>query len=104
MNIIGPSDIGLSQYGRKVTIVSFTMGKYKFNGTINDQNLVELVTPGFPTPCTATWTTRCATRNTKISAESCIPGQIHVHQGDPRLNPAHNYYEINVTDVKANVR
>ena len=32
-----------------------------------------------------------------------FPGQIHVHQGDPRLNPAHNYYEINVTDVKANV-
>ena len=31
-----------------------------------------------------------------------FPGLIHVHQGDPRLNPAHNYYEINVTDVKAN--
>ena len=27
--IVGPSDIGLSQIGRKVTIVSFTMGKYK---------------------------------------------------------------------------
>jgi len=42
--IVGPSDFGLSQNGRKVTIVSFTMlGKYKVNGTINDQNLVELV-------------------------------------------------------------
>src|SRR5262245_8064645 len=27
--IVGASDFGLSQFGRKVTIVSFTMGKYK---------------------------------------------------------------------------
>ena len=26
-----------------------------------------------------------------------------MRQGDPRLNPAHNYYEYDVTDVKANV-
>jgi glyoxylase-like metal-dependent hydrolase (beta-lactamase superfamily II) len=26
-----------------------------------------------------------------------------VHQGDPRLNPAHNYYDVNVTDVKVNL-
>jgi hypothetical protein len=43
LDIIGPSDFGLSQSGRKVTIVTFTVGKYKFNGRINDQNLVELV-------------------------------------------------------------
>src|SRR4029077_15731197 len=35
--IVGASDFGLSQFGRKVTIVSFRMGKYKVNGTINDQ-------------------------------------------------------------------
>ena len=28
---------------------------------------------------------------------------MHVHQGDPRLNPAHNYYELKITSVKANV-
>jgi glyoxylase-like metal-dependent hydrolase (beta-lactamase superfamily II) len=32
-----------------------------------------------------------------------FPTLLHVHQGDPRLNPAHNYYEYNVTDVKTNV-
>jgi len=32
-----------------------------------------------------------------------FPTLLHVHQGDPRLNPAHNYYEYKVTDVKANV-
>jgi glyoxylase-like metal-dependent hydrolase (beta-lactamase superfamily II) len=32
-----------------------------------------------------------------------FPTLVHVHQGDPRLNPAHNYYEYTITDVKANV-
>jgi metallo-beta-lactamase superfamily protein len=32
-----------------------------------------------------------------------FPMLLHVHQGDPRLNPAHNIYELKVTDVKANV-
>ena len=53
--IVGSSDAGLSQNGRRVTIVSFTMsigtlGKYRVNGTINDQNLVELTDTWFPNP------------------------------------------------------
>ena len=48
--IVGASDFGLSQFGRKVTVVSFTMGKYRVNGTINDQNLVELTDTWFPNP------------------------------------------------------
>ena len=73
--IIGASDIGLSQFGRKVTIVSFTLGKYKFNGTINDQNLVELVDTWFPNPMYGDMDYEIATRNTKISAASCFPGK-----------------------------
>src|SRR5580704_4558663 len=46
--IVGPSDAGLSQNGRKVTIVSFTIGKYRVNGTMNDQNLVEVTDTWFP--------------------------------------------------------
>src|SRR6266853_3954796 len=48
--IVGASDAGLSAYGRKVTIVSFTIGKYRVNGTINDRNLVELTDTWFPNP------------------------------------------------------
>jgi hypothetical protein len=49
--IVGPSDGGISPNGRKVTIVSFTaLGKYKVNGTINDQNFIELVTTWNPNP------------------------------------------------------
>ena len=101
--IIGASDIGLSQFGRKVTVVSFTMGKYKFNGTINDQNLVELVDTWFPNPMYGDMDYEMRYTKYKSFGGIMFPGQIHVHQGDPRLNPAHNYYEINVTDVKENV-
>jgi L-ascorbate metabolism protein UlaG (beta-lactamase superfamily) len=31
-----------------------------------------------------------------------FPMLFHTHQGDPRLNPAHNYYEYRLTDVKIN--
>src|ERR1051325_2812659 len=34
--------VGLSALGEWVTIVSFSYGKYRVNGTINDQNLIEL--------------------------------------------------------------
>jgi hypothetical protein len=40
--IVGPSDFGLSDFGQWVTIVSFSYGKYRVNGTINDKNLIEL--------------------------------------------------------------
>jgi metallo-beta-lactamase superfamily protein len=101
--IVGPSDFGLSQYGRKVTVVSFTMGKYKFNGTINDKNLVELVDTWIPNPVYGDMDYEMRYTKYRDFNGLMFPGMIHVHQGDPRLNPAHNYYEINVTDVKTNV-
>ena len=88
---------------RKVTIVSFTMGKYKFNGTINDKNLVELVDTWFPNPVYGDMDYEMRYTKYKDFGGIMFPGQIHVHQGDPQANPAHNYYEINVSDVKVNV-
>jgi hypothetical protein len=101
--IVGPSDFGLSQNGRKVTIVTFTMGKYKVNGTINDKNLVELVDTWYPNPVYGDMDYETRLTKYRDFGGVMFPGQIHVHQGDPRLNPAHNYYELEVTDVKANV-
>lgn len=101
--IVGPSDFGLSQNGRKVTIVSFTMGKYRVNGTINDRNLVELTDTWFPNPVYGDMDYEMRYTNYKNFDGVEFPTLLHVHQGDPRLNPAHNYYEYNVTDVKANV-
>src|SRR5262245_60524729 len=36
--IVGPSDFGLSAFGQWVTIVSFSYGKTRVNGAINDQH------------------------------------------------------------------
>ncbi len=101
--IVGPSDFGLSQGGRKVTIVSFTMGKYRVNGTINDQNLVELTDTWFPNPVYGDMDYEMRYTKYKNFDGVTFPTLVHVHQGDPRLNPAHNYYEYTITDVKANV-
>jgi hypothetical protein len=102
--IVGPSDFGLSQFGRKVTIVSFTlMGKYKMNVTVNDQNLVELVDTWFPNPVYGDMDYEMRYTMYKDFDGVKFPQLVHVHQGDPRLNPSHNYYEYKITDVKGNV-
>jgi glyoxylase-like metal-dependent hydrolase (beta-lactamase superfamily II) len=101
--IVGASDAGLSQFGRKVTIASFTIGKYRVNGTINDKNLVELTDTWFPNPVYGDMDYEMRYTKYKNFDGIQFPTMVHVHQGDPRLNPAHNYYEYNVTDVKANM-
>jgi Metallo-beta-lactamase superfamily len=101
--IVGASDAGLSAFGRKVTIVAFTMGKYRINGTINDQNLVELTDTWFPNPVYGDMDFEFRYTKYKSFDGVQFPTLLHVHQGDPRLNPAHNYYEYFVTDVKVNV-
>ena len=102
--IVGPSDFGLSNFGRKVTIVSFTLlGKYKMNVTINDQNLVELVDTWFPNPVYGDMDYEMRFTQYKDFNGVKFPQLVHVHQGDPRLNPAHNIYEYKITDVKGNV-
>ena len=103
--IVGPADFGLSQNGRKVTIVSFTVlgGKYTINGTINDQNLVELTDTWFPNPVYGDMNYEMRYTQYKDFGGVKFPTLFHVHQGDPRLNPAHNYYEIKITKVEPNV-
>jgi hypothetical protein len=104
MPIVGASDFGLSQNGRKVTIVSFSIldGKYKMNLTINDQNLVELVDTWFPNPVYGDMDYEMRYTQYRDVGGIKFPMLFHVHQGDPRLNPAHNYYEYKITSVKPN--
>ena len=98
--IVGASDFGLSQFGRKVTIVSFTLlGKYKMNVTVNDQNLVELVDTWFPNPVYGDMDYEMRYTQYKDFNGIKFPQLVHVHQGDPRLNPAHNYFEFKIADV-----
>ena len=102
--IVGPSDGGLSSNGRKITIVSFTtLGKYRVNGTINDQNLVELVTTWIPNPVYGDMLYEFRYTQYKDFGGVMFPALVHVHLGNPVLNPAHNIYEIKVNSVNANV-
>jgi glyoxylase-like metal-dependent hydrolase (beta-lactamase superfamily II) len=92
------------QGNRKTTIVSFTaLGKYKVNGTINDQNQVELVQTWIANPVLGD--TLYETRYTEYKDYSGVkfPTVWHSHQGDVRLNPGHNVMEIRVTSVQPNV-
>jgi glyoxylase-like metal-dependent hydrolase (beta-lactamase superfamily II) len=103
LQLLGASDFGLSQHGRWVTIVSFTfLGKYKINGHIDDRNLVELVGTWFPNPIYGDMDYEMRYTEYKDFGGVKFPMLLHTHQGDPRVNVAHNYYEYRVTSVKPN--
>jgi len=103
LRLVGASDFGLSQFGRWVTIVSFTfLDKYRINGTIDDQNLVELVGTQIPNPFYGEMDYEMRYTRYQDFGGVKFPMLFHTHQADPRLNPAHNYYEYALTGVKIN--
>ena len=102
--IVGPTNAGLTQNGRRANLVAFTaLGKYKVVGTINDQNLVELTTTWISNHVYGDMLYEIRHLNYKDFGGVKFPTTIHVHQGDPVLNPAHNMMEIRVTGVQTNV-
>lgn len=102
--IVGPTNAGLTENGRRANLVTFTaLGKYKVVGTINDQNLVELTTTWIPNAVYGDMLYEIRHLDYKDFGGVKFPTRIHVHQGDPVLNPAHNMMEIRVSDVRTNV-
>ena len=102
--IVGPTNAGLTENGRRANIVTFTaLGKYKVVGTINDQNLVELTTTWISNHVYGDMLYEIRHLNYKDFGGVKFPTTIHVHQGDPVFNPAHNMMEIRVSDVRTNV-
>jgi len=100
---LGASDFGLSQYGRWVTIVTFTyLGKYRINGTIDDHSLVELVDTWIANPIYGDMNYELRYTQYKDFNGVKFPMLWHTHQADPRLNVSHNYYEYRIADVKIN--
>jgi glyoxylase-like metal-dependent hydrolase (beta-lactamase superfamily II) len=94
---------GITQNG-KATLVSFTaMGKYRVNGTFNDQNLLELVQTWIPNPVYGDMLYELRYTNYKDFNGVKHPTVLHIHQGDPRLSVAHNSMEITLTSVQPNV-
>ena len=92
------------QVGKRVTVISFTaLGKYKVNGAINDQNVVEHVQTWVSTPVLGD--TLYETRYTAYKDFGSVkfPTDLHSHYGDVRLNPGHNSMQVTVTNVQPNV-
>src|SRR5947207_9688774 len=88
----------------KATLVSFTaMGKYRVNGTFNDQNMLELVQTWIPNPVYGDMLYELRYTNYKDYAGVKFPTVLHIHQGDPRLSVAHNSMEITINNVQPNV-
>ncbi len=101
--IVGESNGGLSQGGRMVTVVSFTaLGKYRVNGTINDENLIEIVSTWIPNSVYGEMLFEMRYTQYEEFDGIMFPTVLHEHQGDPVLNPAHNSLEIRVSDVRIN--
>lgn len=102
--IVGPTNAGLTENGRRAHLVAFTaLGKYKVVGTINDQNLVELTTTWIPNAVYGDMLYEIRHLNYKDFGGVKFPTTLHVHQGDPVFNPAHNLMDIRVSDVRTNV-
>ena len=99
-----PTAASVNLAGSRVTIVSFTaMGKYRVNGTINDQNLVERVQTWVPNPVFGDMVYEHRYTEYKDYGGVKFPTLLHSHQGDPRLNPGHNSMEVRATSVQPNV-
>jgi glyoxylase-like metal-dependent hydrolase (beta-lactamase superfamily II) len=99
-----PASPGAITQNGKATLVSFTaMGKYRVNGTFNDQNMLELVQTWIPNPVYGDMLYELRYTNYKDFAGVKFPTVLHIHQGDPRLSVAHNSMEITLNNVQPNV-
>ena len=93
---------------RKLNIVSFTFGKYRINGTFNDENLLERVQTRIPNPVRGDLNYEAEYTQWKEVGGVKFPGNFHNHTDwdnetqAPNYNGGHNSFGLNVTDIKPN--
>jgi len=94
---------------RKVNVISFTaLGKYRVNGTINDQNLVERVQTWVPNPVRGDMNQEGEYTQWKEFGGVKFPTNFHHHTDwddetqPPNYNGGHNSLTFSVKDVKPN--
>jgi glyoxylase-like metal-dependent hydrolase (beta-lactamase superfamily II) len=104
ITVAGSSNPGMTQGGKKATIISFTaLGKYRINGQINDQNLVEMVQTWVANPVLGDMLYETRMTDYKDFAGVKFPTLLHSHQGDLRRNKGENSVEVRVSNVQPNV-
>ncbi len=95
--------VSLVLEGQPKTIVSFTaMDKYRVNGTITADNLVERVQTWVPNAVFGDMVMEHRYTEYKDYDGVKFPTVLHSHQGDPRINPGHNFQEVRVSGVQVN--
>lgn len=91
------------QGGRMVTIVSFlALGKYRVNGTIGPEHLVDHVQTWIANPVLGDMLYETRYSDYKDFGGVKHPTWLHTHQGDFGLYPADNSLDIRVSDVIVN--
>jgi glyoxylase-like metal-dependent hydrolase (beta-lactamase superfamily II) len=84
--------------GKQLTVVSFTAhGKYKVNGYVNEQNLLEKVETWIPNPLFGDMLVETSYSDYRNFGGVQFPGKIQTSQG------GHPTLDLAVTDVQANV-
>jgi glyoxylase-like metal-dependent hydrolase (beta-lactamase superfamily II) len=100
-----------NEYGQRVTVVSFmALGKYRVNGTINAQNLIQRVQTWIPNPVVGDMYYETVFSNYKDMGGIKIPGRFHQHQDYddgarlPNISGGDHAFGLEtITDVKVNV-
>ena len=94
---------------RRLNIISITvLGKYRVNGTINDQNLVERVQTWVPNPVRGDMNYEGEYTQWRDVSGVKWPGNFHHHQDwddetqAPNYNGGHNRITFNVKDITVN--
>lgn len=94
---------------RRLRIISFTaLGKYRVNGTINDQNLVERVQTWVPNPVRGDMNQEGEYTQWRDVSGVKFPGNFHHHTDwddetqPPNYNGGHNSLTFNVKDIRVN--
>jgi glyoxylase-like metal-dependent hydrolase (beta-lactamase superfamily II) len=88
--------------GGNYVFLSFTHGKYRINGQINSQNLVERVQTWVANPVLGDMFWEVRYSDYKDYSGVKFPGVMHYHQGIGRGALGHNFMEVQVGSVQVN--
>jgi glyoxylase-like metal-dependent hydrolase (beta-lactamase superfamily II) len=106
-----PTAITRNEYGERVTVVSFVaLGKYRINGTINSQNVIQRVQSWLPSPVVGDMYIETVYSNYKNIGGLMFPGRWHQHQdfddgaSAPNVSGGDHAFGLEtISDVRVNV-
>ena len=105
-----PTAVSRNEYGERVTVVSFmALGKYRVNGTINDQNEVIRVQSWVPNPVAGDMYYETMFDNYQDFGDVKFPTTFHQHQDHddnerkPNVSGGDHSLGLTVTNVRAKV-